>query len=325
MLLDLLISLQALKPEVLEQQPNDNNKVEVPAKPFIPSFGGAGRQRSVYSPDLQRKILDGEATLVSFTPPEGAPPPEPAAAPEVRPLADQVSTGLELLQKPKKPVRKIVEIPKSVDDFSYLFEGGSNSPLAIIVGTSEGTRTYDGRKTEHYKSHTDPGNNAVNQGSFSYQHGAAGPEEADALQLKRLRGQAATLMQQASDLGISAYITEFTFAIMMDLCTQSPTSCLGSKQRPRSRGLMAYLADEIITAKDEGRVVDTNYLDTLSIDRWAEIRAATYIDTTDNVLTSKGLKRAGIPLSESTFNDQERRTKRVQEAYSHYLKTKKTK
>jgi len=324
MLLDVLLSFQALKPEVPKQQPNNSDRIEVPAQPFIPSFGGAGRQRSVYSPELQRKILDGEATLVSFTLPEGEQAPTPAPVPVLQTpsLAEQVSTGLELLQKPKKPVRKIIEVPKSATDFGYLFEGGSNSPLAIMVGTSEGTRTYNGGKTQHYKSHIDPGNKAVNQGSFSYQHSAAGPEDADAKQLKRLQGQAAALMQQANDLGISAYITEFAFAMMMDLCTQSPTSCLGSTQRPRSRGLMAYLADEIITAKDEGRVIDTNYLDTLSIDSWAEIRAATYIDTTANNWTSTGLKRAGVPLSNSTFNDQKRRTKRVQEAYSHYLKTK---
>jgi hypothetical protein len=68
-----------------------------------------------------------------------------------------------------------------------LLEGGVDSPVAICVGTSEGTRTPDGRKTAAWAGHVDPGNGAQNQGSFSYQHSAASPKDADLQQIKKLR------------------------------------------------------------------------------------------------------------------------------------------
>jgi hypothetical protein len=68
-----------------------------------------------------------------------------------------------------------------------LLDGGVDSPVAICVGVSEGTRTPDGRKTAAWNGHTDPGNQAQNQGSFSYQHSAASPKDADLQQIKKLK------------------------------------------------------------------------------------------------------------------------------------------
>jgi len=64
-----------------------------------------------------------------------------------------------------------------------------NSPFTIAIGCAEGNRTPDGGKTIYYYGHLDPGNSKRNQGSFSYQHAANSPEEADRLQIAKLRSQ----------------------------------------------------------------------------------------------------------------------------------------
>jgi len=47
---------------------------------------------------------------------------------------------------------------------------GSASPVAVALGTAEGTRRPDGGKNPAYYWHTDPGNGANNFGTFSWQH-----------------------------------------------------------------------------------------------------------------------------------------------------------
>ncbi|OLP18842.1 hypothetical protein BST81_07950, partial [Leptolyngbya sp. 'hensonii'] len=82
------------------------------------------------------------------------------------------------------------QAPPSVIDLDLLFQGGSFSLVAKAVGAAEGTRTPDGGRTWAYYGHRDPGNGVWNLGSFSYQHGADSPAEADVKQLRRLTGQA---------------------------------------------------------------------------------------------------------------------------------------
>ncbi len=105
-----------------------------------------------------------------------------------------------------------------------LFQGDSNSLVAIAVGSAEGTRTPRGGKTRAYRGHSDPGNGVWNLGSFSYQHGADSPEEADAKQLKRLQSQASELMESASEKGLSLTIEQVLNGI--DLANQSPAAAL---------------------------------------------------------------------------------------------------
>lgn len=50
---------------------------------------------------------------------------------------------------------------------------------AIALGVAEGTRTVNGEKTSLWSNHIDPGNGAINQGTFSWQLEAASPEIAD--------------------------------------------------------------------------------------------------------------------------------------------------
>lgn len=107
-----------------------------------------------------------------------------------------------------------------------MFEGGVNSLVAIAVGHAEGTRTATGEKTRAYGGHTDPGNGVWNLGTFSYQHGAASPEEADARQLQRLGRQATLIIQSAQQRGIGLSLEAQLNAI--DLANQSPAAALSA-------------------------------------------------------------------------------------------------
>ncbi|MGJ3245698.1 MAG: hypothetical protein ACFE0I_06435 [Elainellaceae cyanobacterium] len=107
------------------------------------------------------------------------------------------------------------------------FEGGSASLLARIIGTAEGTRTPDGQYTSAYYGHVDPGNHAWNLGSFSYQHGASSPAEADERQLRRLEEQAQMLLNDAKDQHIRLTLEELLNGI--DLTNQAPLAALGTE------------------------------------------------------------------------------------------------
>lgn len=105
-----------------------------------------------------------------------------------------------------------------------LFEGDADSLVARAVGSAEGTRTPDGHRTPAYYGHPDPGNNVWNLGTFSYQHGARSPEEADVKQLWRLRQQADVLQQKAAARGMDLTVEEKLNGI--DLANQAPLAAL---------------------------------------------------------------------------------------------------
>lgn len=95
-----------------------------------------------------------------------------------------------------------------------------DSPGVIAIGMAEGTRTVDGRPTRAYWGHTDPGNGARNMGSFSYQHGARSPQEADLLQLQRLYPHVNALQATAEAYGIQLSVMELVAGV--DLANQAP-------------------------------------------------------------------------------------------------------
>jgi hypothetical protein len=108
-----------------------------------------------------------------------------------------------------------------------IFSGGSNSLVARTVGSAEGTRTPEGHKTPAYHGHTDPGNGVWNLGSFSYQHEATSPEDADEKQLARLERQDRSLQQQATQVGVPEYESDLTVRLNgIDLANQSPMAAL---------------------------------------------------------------------------------------------------
>ena len=112
----------------------------------------------------------------------------------------------------------------SATDATDLFAGDADSLVARAIGSAEGTRTPEGGYTAAYYGHVDPGNGVWNLGSFSYQHGASSPEEADEKQLKRLKTQANALKQQAKYKGLQLSLQEELNGI--DLANQAPLAAL---------------------------------------------------------------------------------------------------
>ena len=123
------------------------------------------------------------------------------------------------------PTAESMPAPKpTVNGTDDLFAGGSDSLVARTVGHAEGTRTADGSKTRAYYGHSDPGNGVWNLGSFSYQHAAKSPEDADDKQLARLKRQRETLRQKAAAAKLQWSQEEELNAI--DLANQAPLAAL---------------------------------------------------------------------------------------------------
>jgi hypothetical protein len=120
---------------------------------------------------------------------------------------------------------KLVKSQLPVDPLPGLFVGNSDSLVARAVGSAEGTRTPNGAINPAYFGHTDPGNRVWNMGTFSYQHGAKTPEEADQKQLARLKNQGAVLRQRALQHGLNLTLEETLNGL--DLANQSPLAAIG--------------------------------------------------------------------------------------------------
>lgn len=134
-----------------------------------------------------------------------------------------------LVETPAKPdqssgLNQITSHSNQTYPDSDLFGGGVNSLVSKAVGSAEGTRTPTGGYTSAYYGHVDPGNGVWNLGSFSYQHGAASPEEADNKQLKRLQRQMIELRRQAKKNSFSLSLLEELNGI--DLANQAPLAAL---------------------------------------------------------------------------------------------------
>lgn len=97
----------------------------------------------------------------------------------------------------------------------------SDRALVCSIGAAEGTRDQNCNPTAAYKGHTDPGNGVENLGSFSYQHGASSPEDADRRQLMRLRQAEADLQSQAVDK-FGQPLSKPALGAALDLWNQSP-------------------------------------------------------------------------------------------------------
>ncbi|MEO0769822.1 MAG: hypothetical protein AAFY72_10375, partial [Cyanobacteria bacterium J06649_4] len=106
----------------------------------------------------------------------------------------------------------------------WIFENGTDSLVARTVGSAEGTRQWNGSRTKAYYGHVDPGNGVWNQGTFSYQHQASSPEEADAKQLNRLKRQGSELEAQAEKMGLTLTLEEKLNGL--DLANQAPMAAL---------------------------------------------------------------------------------------------------
>ncbi len=99
----------------------------------------------------------------------------------------------------------------------------SDRALVCSIGAAEGTRDEDCNPTAAYRGHIDPGNGAENLGSFSYQHGASSPAEADRRQLARLRHAENDLQAQA-EAKFGQPLSKPALGVALDLWNQSPVA-----------------------------------------------------------------------------------------------------
>jgi hypothetical protein len=97
----------------------------------------------------------------------------------------------------------------------------TDKELQEAIGRAEGTRDRDGNPTAAYQGHTDPGNGKRNQGSFSYQHGAPTPEEADRRWLQVLR-EAEQRYQDQARAKYGHPLSRAALVAILDAHTQSP-------------------------------------------------------------------------------------------------------
>lgn len=191
------------------------------------------------------------------------------------------------LAPPKPAPARQTDLPK------WIYQGGSKSLVARAIGSAEGTRTASGQPTRAYYGHTDPGNGVWNMGTFSYQHGAHSPEEADNKQLQRLERQGQQIAHQASQADLNMSLGEILNGL--DLANQSPRAALEQ----------GGYVDRLVQAKQQGM----KHSDAIV---WA--RTYAYLEPTTQRWNAPGL---GNTLS-SIRRDQNRRHEAVTKAFDYY-------
>lgn len=276
------------------------------------------------APPVEKSVTEKQASLIAFPTFSPAPTiaatevssePAPADQPDKSKAADKSKksddSGIlsfepsepRTIQQAQSPSAGQPAIPTKLDastsssdsaDLDTLFQQGSDSIVARAVGCAEGTRTPDGGKTWAYHGHVDPGNGVWNLGTFSYQHTATSPEDADQRQLRRLKNQAQVLREWASEKGMQLTLEEELNGI--DLANQSPRAAL-------SRG--GYI-DRLQQAREMGLKGSDAVL-------WARTRS--FLDPDTSQWNAPGL---GNQVSSIT-SDQERRLNAIARAIATQL------
>ncbi|HEY9646512.1 MAG TPA: hypothetical protein V6C88_09095 [Chroococcidiopsis sp.] len=220
-------------------------------------------------------------------------PPVDDSSNPASPSGDKLGDGLS--DRPPAPGADSSQLPLEAAPSSLeaLFSGETDSLVAIAVGSAEGTRTPTGDRTSIYGGHTDPGNGVWNLGTFSYQHGARSPEEADLKQLQRLKQQAQLLQAQAAQQQMTLTVEAALNGI--DLANQAPAAAL-------ERG--GYI-DRLRQADDMGLKGAEAIL-------WARVRS--YLDPDTQQWNAPGL---GNTLDRIT-HDQNRRMNEIARAIAVY-------
>lgn len=141
-----------------------------------------------------------------------------AALSAIKQVADwkfRLNSAHAKAQRPARRIKLSLEV-----ETKKLF-ASSQSLGAIAIGVAEGTRTPDGGKTPLWDYHIDPGNGAINQGTFSWQLGATSPEAADQVALMQIRDRVIPyLIDEAKQEGIK--LDRETLLQGVDLWTQAP-------------------------------------------------------------------------------------------------------
>ncbi len=202
--------------------------------PAPPPRGTAPTVNPAADPAVDPPVAPGTAATPAppgaSTPTAQAPSRSEAIPPQSPAPRDTVAITLEVppTALPPTPLSSAAPAPPAATfqgDLAPLFAGGVDSLVARAVGSAEGTRTPEGHRNPAYYGHVDPGNGAWNLGTFSYQHGAASPEEADTRQLQRLQRQTRALQAQATAKGLTLSQRELLNGI--DLANQAPLAALG--------------------------------------------------------------------------------------------------
>ena len=179
------------------------------------------------SAGLPRNVIAAARVL---TPPPAAAVPQSRIFPPSAPAPPQESIALRFTPPQVASPSKTTQVSRAEtkatqsDLPTWIYEGGSDSLVARVIGSAEGTRTASGSHTKAYYGHTDPGNGVWNMGTFSYQHGASSPNEADIKQLRRLKQQGNKLAKQAKQADLSMTLGEVLNGL--DLANQSPRAAL---------------------------------------------------------------------------------------------------
>jgi len=207
-----------------------------PMRSHSPSQLPGGVYRKAVAVSLQTG--NTPAALLPPAPPWHAPPmvvqhssPQPPLEPEPQEEKFQPQTlALDFgISTPEAvqvaEVKAEPSTPNLVDPLDAVFEGGTDSLVARAVGSAEGTRTPTGAFNPAYNGHTDPGNGVWNMGTFSYQHGAKTPAEADQKQLQRLQSQTQVLKRRAAKHNLNLNLEETLNGV--DLANQSPLASIG--------------------------------------------------------------------------------------------------
>jgi hypothetical protein len=222
--------------------------------------------------------------------------PDPPSSPPLETAA--ISPAISPVSPTPQPVPSQPESAakgsSNQDELEKLFVGESDSIVAIAVGSAEGTRSPDGGKNPAYQGHTDPGNGVWNLGSFSYQHGASSPEEADVKQLARLRTQAKTIFDKAASQGLNLTLEEKLNGI--DLANQAPKAALDE---------FGYI-DRLAEAYARGLTGSDAIL-------WARVQS--FIDPRTQTWDAPGLGNSEDRIT----RDQERRMIAITKAIANYL------
>jgi peptidoglycan hydrolase-like protein with peptidoglycan-binding domain len=110
----------------------------------------------------------------------------------------------------------------------------SKTPIYLAIGLAEGTIAADGKPTDAYFGHEDPGNNALNRGFGSYQvyqhprRASLTPADADRVQADRLAGQWSTIDAALTTAGLAPGPTRnLVAANALDAWNQAPATQQG--------------------------------------------------------------------------------------------------
>ena len=158
----------------------------------------------------------------------------------------------------------------------------SDTEIFCSIGAAEGTRDTNCKPNQNYAGHIDPGNGKANLGSFSYQHGASSPEEADKKQLARLRRAEQSIQAQA-EAKFDRPLSKDALAAALDLWNQAPQA-----------------GDDFV-----GHLPSA----TPTTEQIVEARSRSYIDPTTGKLDAPGLGDEA-----AVRKDQVRRTEEVEQS-----------